>query len=62
LVATAYLIIDRVGVAIVTVTGGRIVVPDRTFIGGGVMVAETMLVEVMVAVTAGRVEVLVTVG
>jgi len=49
-------------VAKVVVTGGRIVVPERTMIGGGVTVADTMAVEVMVAVTAARVEVLVIVG
>lgn len=61
-VATAYLMIERVGVAAVIVTGGRMVVPDRILTGGGVIVAVTMDVEVMVAVTAARVDVLVMVG
>lgn len=60
--ATAYLVRARVGVAKVTVTGGKIVVPERILIGGGVTVAETIAVEVIVAVTAARVEVLVMVG
>lgn len=54
--------IERVGVAAVIVTGGRMVVPDRILTGGGVIVAVTMDVEVMVAVTAARVDVLVMVG
>lgn len=53
---------ERVGVAKVIVTGGRIVVPERILIGGGVEVAVTMFVDVIVAVTAGRVDVLVIVG
>lgn len=52
---------ERVGVAAVTVTGGRMVEPDRILTGGGVRVAVTMFVVVTYAVFAGAVEVLVTV-
>lgn len=55
LVATAYLIRVRVGTGAVMVTPFRVVAGPRTLIGAGVIVAVTMLVEVMVAVTAARV-------
>jgi len=60
-VAKAYLVRERVGVARVTVTGGRTVEPERILIGAGVTTAVTMLVEVMVKVAVATVEVLVTV-
>lgn len=55
LVATAYLTIVRVGTGAVMVIPFKVVAGPRTLIGAGVIVAVTMLVEVMVAVTAGRV-------
>lgn len=55
LVATAYLTRVRVGVAAVIVTPCKVVAGPRTTIGAGVIVAVTMDVEVIVAVTAARV-------
>lgn len=54
-VSTAYLTMVRVGVGAVIVTPCNVVAGPRTLTGAGVIVAVTMDVEVIVAVTAARV-------